>query len=510
MTDARLAALFFGIALLVRVILYMGTALFGTDSGQFLIMADLMREGRFDEALRMEYHPMYPLLIAVTRSFLPSTEAAGFWVSMVLGSGAVVPLFWTVRSIFGRPAAFITALLYAFQPHAVEVHADVMSEGTFSFFFFTSVWLAWSSVREPSVERSLLAGAAACAAYLTRPEGILAPLLILGWTVLGMIRHRDRLGLRLGSAGACGAAALLLASPFLLWVHGAAGRWTISVKQSVKISEKVVEAPIPIVTPVVGAPSDTGSEAHKGASESLKIAGVPVGEILWTGRYGKLLKSMGRMTYVVAVPFILLGLWGLRGSGWWGPLFYFSFPLGYLAGLLYAMRAVPHASYRYLIPSANMFMVMAALGVIVIVRFMARRWPEPVWTRVSAALLLLIVAILATPSLKVNRLEESALREAAEWVRSRSAPRPRVCSTVDKIGYLAGAKVLDYPPDWGAFEWYLDHRPADFYLFLEKDLEQKRPPYIDQVATTDRLGQAVVFPSKPQPGVRKVYVIPPR
>src|SRR5579872_1201012 len=103
MSDTRWAALLFAAAFLSRVVAALGTAMFGTDGCHYLLMADWMREGRFHDALLIAYHPLYPLLIAATRSLCASTEQAGNVVSILLGSAATLPLFHCAKTAFGRP-----------------------------------------------------------------------------------------------------------------------------------------------------------------------------------------------------------------------------------------------------------------------------------------------------------------------------------------------------------------------------------------------------------------------
>ena len=71
-----------------------------------------------------------------------------------------------------------------------------MTEATFCFFFLWSAWLCWRVCEKPSMEGSLLAGAAAVCAYLTRPEGILAVVFVVAWQVVAIAVRRDH-----GSSG---------------------------------------------------------------------------------------------------------------------------------------------------------------------------------------------------------------------------------------------------------------------------------------------------------------------
>jgi 4-amino-4-deoxy-L-arabinose transferase-like glycosyltransferase len=446
MSDGRLAGGILGAAFLVRLTLYLGTAIFGTDSAQFLLMADWMSEGRFEEALSITYHPLYPMLIAALNPLMPGgTEVAGFWISMVLGSAAVLPLFFLVRAIFGRPAAFFAALIYAFQWHTVELHADVMTEGTFCFFLYGAAWLCWRAMEDPSLVRFIVTGIAAVAAYLTRPEGILAVALVIGWPLADLAFRRERPWRRLASVSLCAVTMLLLAFPFLLWVHSKMGAWKLSAKSSVHKPESV--------TPIVEAPKERN-------------------------RYVKLTRAIGQVTGILA-PFALLGFLGLKGHGLRGPLFFFSFPLGYLAGLLLALRTHPWMSYRYVVPLMGMLLVLAALGMVVALRFMERHRPGLKWKWVAAGVLLFSIFAPCVKAFRPHRQEDEPLREAGLWILARGGTR--VCSTVDKIGFFIGNPVITYDETFEEFKKRVVRERPQYIVYREEDLEKGKPAYLDRL-----------------------------
>lgn len=479
MSEPRVAALLVIGAFLARFVAYLGTGIFGTDSAQFLLMAQWMGEGRFQEALEITYHPLYPLLVAAAAPLAGGVEPAGFWVSMVLGSAAAAPLYFLVSSTFGRPAAFLTGIFYCFQPHTVDLQADVMTEGTFSFFLFGAAWLCRKGLGEPSVERALLAGLSASAAYLTRPEGILAVAFVTLWPVAEWVRARDRAVARLGGAGLAFAAAVLLAFPFLLWVRKETGAWGISAKGSVRNAGL---APVP-----------DGEAAAAPGEEATPVA----------SRYGRFAKSILRVTSGVTIPFFLLGLGQLRGRGLWGPLFYFSLPAAYLGGLLWSLRSHPYWSYRYVVPSMNLLFVLAALGILAAARYAERRWPGRRWALGAAALVGLAAVAPYLRHLRPHRTEEAAVREAGAWLRARGATR--VASTTDKIGFFIGRKVLPFPG--GAAELHGEGAP-EYYVYLEKDLTSGKRPDLSRLG--EGAAPPVVFPDPPRPGVWKLYVRPAR
>lgn len=484
MSEPRLAALLVAGAFLARLVAYLGTGIFGTDSAQFLLMAEWMGEGRFQEALAITYHPLYPLLVAAAAPWAGGVEPAGFWVSMVLGSAAAAPLYFLVSSTFGRPAAFLTGVFYCFQPHTVELQADVMTEGTFSFFLFGAAWMCRKGLEDPSVERALLAGLAASAAYLTRPEGILAVAFVTAWPAVEWVRRRDRAPMRLGGAALALAAAALLAFPFLLWVRKETGAWGLSAKGSVRNAG--------------WAPAPPGGEAESALPED------PPSSV--ASRYGRFAHSVVRVTSIVTIPFLLLGLSELRGRDLGRMIFYFSLPAAYLGGLLWSLRTHPYWSYRYVVPSMNLLFVLAALGVLAAARYAARRWPGRrgvAW--MGPALVVLAAVAPYVRHLRTHRTEEAALREAGAWLRARGATR--VMSTTDKVGFFVGRKVLAFPGNPAGLR---GAGAPEYYVYLEKDLASGKPPYLSRLGEEAGAGAPIVFPDPPRKGLWKVYVRPAR
>ncbi len=475
MSDGRIAAWLLLAAFLARLVACLGTLIFGTDSGQFLWMADRMSEARFHDALSVTYHPMYPLLVAALKTFAGSAERAGFWISMTLGAGAVLPLFFLARSVFGRPAAFIAGLIYAFHPYTVELHADVMTEGTFSFFLFWAMWLGWRALEDPSLDRAVLAGLSAAAAFLTRAEGVLAMALVPAWQGVELLRRRDRWGTRLGGIGLGLAAMALLTFPFLLWVKSVhpEKKWALSAKWSV---------------------TQAGATVAPSRAEA-------AGEGGYEARVGRVAFSVVRMMYYVGIPFYLLGLLGLRGLEARRALFYFSFPLLHLAGLLWSLQKVTYMSYRYVVPPMNLLAAVMALGVVVAIRFLARRWPEARWILASQVLVAVVAVAVGIRAFGVHRADANAAREAAAWIRAQGGPAREVCSTMDQIPYLAGARAAGFPPDWERLGDALDRRPIDYFVYTDRDLADPRPAYVSRLPECARLDPPAAIR-----GQRTIYI----
>ncbi len=476
MSDARWAAVLFAVAVLARGLACFGSALFGTDSGHYLLMADWMRAGLFDQALAVAYHPLYPLLIAALRSVLGSTEHAGNLVSILLGSAAVLPLFWTVRDVFGRPTAVLTALLYCFSPALVDVQSDVMTEGTFLFFLFASQWLTWRAMEKPSLERGAVLGAAAAAAFLTRPEGLLAIALALGWPLLVLLRKRDAIGIRLASLGLSVAVVVLLASPYLLWVKQHRGRWALSPRPSAGSVEREM-----------GVKSATGADPEAPPPSHY---------------YGLFAKSVYRLTmYGTWIPFMIVGLATLRrpGAGRW---FYFSLPLAHLGAVLYTLRAHPFMSDRYILAPMALLGVLTASGLAATLRALARRRPEAAWRPLASGVLILVVIVL--PIIKCfhwRRQECRSYPMAAAKILEQGKPRA-MSGPVEQVAYLCGVRSYYGASTHEGIRAQIVENGIDYFVYTEKDVTGRRD-WVEMIQTCPYLMAPVEVVGPP--GTWKVF-----
>jgi hypothetical protein len=478
MSDSRWMGLLFAAAFLARLVACLGAAIFGSDSCHYLLMADWMREGRFHDALLIAYHPMYPLLIAAVRAFCPSTVIAGNAVSIVLGSAATLPLFLSARAAFGRPAAVIAALLYALQPAIVEVQSDVMTEGTFMFFLFGSMWLTWRMMEEPSLPRAALLGASAAAAFLTRPEGLLAIALTTAWPVVELLRRRREVGLRLGGVAVTVLVMGLMLSPFLLWVKAERGRWGLSIRPSAISAEQSVGIRDP----------ETPAESGDGKGRLLKIYAV----------------SLFRLSlYGALVPFYVLGALRLRRLEFRKSLFYLSFPIGHLVGLLYALRVHTFMSERYLMPGTALLGGVAALGIVTlnpgVLKSAGASKLQPV---LGAALLLLLVAVPFARCLKLRRRECLSYPGAAQWILAQGSRPPAVIG-LEQVSYYCGSRSYYSPDSREGMLRFLGGQPVDYVVYSDKDVE-RRPEYVRMLGSLEALEPAITYQGPP--GTWKVYI----
>jgi 4-amino-4-deoxy-L-arabinose transferase-like glycosyltransferase len=232
--EARIPWILFLVSLGAHLFVALLARLVHNDAVLYLQMARKFFEGDFAGALASHYHPATSLLIAGFRVLVPSDAAAGYATAVVFSSLTVFPLFALARGLFDRRAAVTTVLLYTFLPYLLLFGSSILSEGPYFFFFTSSVWAFWAARVKKSLPHGLAAGALAALAYLSRPEGGGLAIVFLGfcavWTARSTLGLRSR-SLVLGLA--VGAAFGAVCFPYLLYLRGETGRWTVSKKKSV-------------------------------------------------------------------------------------------------------------------------------------------------------------------------------------------------------------------------------------------------------------------------------------
>jgi len=206
--------------------------LMAKDGIKYLRMAHYFHQGEFSRGLAIDYHPLYPLLIAPVYNWFPEPEQAGQLISLIFGTLTLWPLYWLGLRLFSPTIALIVGLLFACHPYLIRVSADVLSEATYMFFFTAAVALGWQALLSNRHRYYFLAAASGSMAYLSRPEGILAVLILLAWTLLPT---KDRqLRSRIKTAVAIILAVVLLAFPYMLYLRQETGHWTLTKKKSIK------------------------------------------------------------------------------------------------------------------------------------------------------------------------------------------------------------------------------------------------------------------------------------
>jgi 4-amino-4-deoxy-L-arabinose transferase-like glycosyltransferase len=222
------------VSLLVRLSLlhYFQAPLVG-DAAVYGKIAWGMKSGYGLHWWSVVWPPLYPFMILLFSLVTGSLESAAFAVSLVLGSLIVVPFFFLARKIFDNRSAYLGSLLVVFFPSLVAISATSLSEATYTFFLLLTLLLGWLLITARSVVYAFLFGLLGGICYLTRPEFLVAFVLLLLVFLLAGMRRKAPTGPRsVALLPICLLGFLILAFPYVNFMHSQTGHWILSGKTS--------------------------------------------------------------------------------------------------------------------------------------------------------------------------------------------------------------------------------------------------------------------------------------
>jgi 4-amino-4-deoxy-L-arabinose transferase-like glycosyltransferase len=175
--------------------------------------------------------PFYPFMMLLFSLVVGSLESAGSAVSLLLGSLAVVPFFFLAKRVLGYRSAYLGAFLVVFFPALVAISATSLSEATYTFFLLVTLLSGWLLITARSLIYALLFGLLSGICYLTRPEFLVAfILLLLVFLVAGMKKKAQRGPKTVALLLTCLVGFLIPAFPYVNFMHSQTGHWILSGK----------------------------------------------------------------------------------------------------------------------------------------------------------------------------------------------------------------------------------------------------------------------------------------
>lgn len=442
-------------AIAVRFASSFTLAVVAPDGARYLHMARLLEQGRFGDALNVfpRMHPLYPLLIAFGDSLTHRDLAVGISLSAILGGLALVPLYFLARNAWGERAATLASVFYVFLPDAVILHGDVMTEGTFMFFFFTAMAVGWSALEKKSWEQAILAGACSALAWLARPEGIYLPLLFALACALRFSRFSvAALGLFLATA-------FILMYPYLVFIKAQTGHWAMSANPFSK----------GIIGLFTGETEAKGFQVNEKSAEEFEEYGYIhkhgrfLGPVLYTA------KTISRNLFHVLAPFLVIGFFRLRSpEGKWGPrLYLLAAAVGYFIPSILVWFAAMPFGHRYTLPTFVLLLPVAALGLLKAVSWVRHPKALPIFVGVVC---LVMTAKVMTP----KRTNKIGLKQAGLAIREKLGPDRKILAMARQVEYYAQGEFVEFPPlpdgTFANLEKRVAEQKVDAIAFYQRDL----------------------------------------
>ena len=219
-------------AFLFRIVVMRFHFAVGWDEPHYLQMSASIAQGKFAQALHPFWSPMYPVCVAFFSFIFHDIEIAGRMVSLVSGILVILPVFFFAKKLYGKGAAYVSAVLIGFHPSLAFLSTSAQSEPTYIFFSLLGMYVGWRAIEKESFRRALSAGILFGFSYLTRPEGIGFWGVYLGvvsiWGIFDCVRHRKFRRIRMAIIIFFGF--LFVSSPYFIYLRSETGKWMISSK----------------------------------------------------------------------------------------------------------------------------------------------------------------------------------------------------------------------------------------------------------------------------------------
>lgn len=453
----RLPAAIVGLAALARVVRWLQTAVMMNDGPIFIRLARQIRDGDWNAALRYEFHPLYPIAIALVEPLTGDWERAAVAVSVIAGALSVLALFALLRDTFDRRVAAIGAFLLAVHPIAIE-QADVQSDALYLAFFVWSAALLWRALSRDDARAAFAAGVVAGLAYLVRPEG-LGAVVVGGILIAWQLARRD---LRFPRASRVSVAlclgAALASAPYVAFISSHNGAFTLTGKKSVAgvlgitalhawITRGTVEyKPEKPVDPLLAERPDLERPAR--GVRPFRNAPVATGFAKYPAAAKRLLGVSLKAARPEIAVLLVFGLFAARGRpGLRGRTF--AIYTGLYAFVLLGLSAnSAYVSRRHVLPVATLLFGYAALGVpmlaaaITALPGLRGRLATPA---VATGLLVVVGALALGKALGPDRQSSLGERRAAEWIAAHGAlaAGEAVASVKQRVAYYADAPHVD-------------------------------------------------------------------
>lgn len=492
------------LALAVRLVLVLwADRAIRWDEPDYLTLARNLATGRgFSVAGHTELHyaPLFPLVASVFYRLLGDLKAASDTVYVLAGAALVVPFWVLVRRLFGGRVALAASLLLALCPalNGSVLYWGTMTEPLYLLCVFAGLGFTWLAAEDGRVGPAVAAGVCFALAYLTRPEGSFYAALGAAVLVVGVLARRQA---RSGRAWAALVgfilAAILVALPYLVYIHAHTGRWMVSGKLGVTydIGRAVLARDPAEYDRVTASLDSTGREIiwysperfQRDLAAELAASPVQVLRRVWAN-FRLLLDAWFAITVFPTLLLVFVGLawfakpWDRRRV---------------VAELFWAAGLVPllvaflpfHVEIRFFAPALPIALAWVGRGAVVMgdwaadtVRALLAERPLAAWLRrllIALPVLLVCVAFVGLTVVAVSegrRGTDFGHREAGLWLRDH-APQGSVVMARDlAIALYAG---LDWVPSPRAempqFLEYARAHGVDYVVVDEREVTVVRP-----------------------------------
>ena len=465
----RIVLLLFALCVGIRTYLFFSTFVIGTDSIDYIGMANTFLAGELSEALKYITPPLYPLLLAGMKLIVGDAEIAGKLVSLLAGSFVFFPLYYLGKGIFDREVVLMGLFFFSVNPYLARFCGEALSESTFVFLSVTGLWLLWEGWERQRYSYFCLSGGVLGLSCLTKAQGFIwfgvlvsAPFVFAFWQRGKKIRKLNPWI----CFSIAGLVFLLVISPYAYFLKGLTGEWTVRQKGAGAIMKWI------------GHPGSHGFWEALGNVFSRPLFLLKKLAINLMGFFRFFVRGFNYFL----IFFLVVGVLAKRNKR-------FHLPGELYLALVCAVYILGHSllylKIRYLLPVVPFCLFWAGEGFFVTESyassFLNSHFPKfykahgPRFVLVS--LVCLSAAVTLPETLKPQRLEKLDLKEVGLRIAALSNDRPVLLTTRRKksrIAFYANAeKIYRLPKRINTLEGLLKYAKGKEIDFIIADREKK-------------------------------------
>ncbi len=165
-------AILLGLSLLIKFVLISQATIINDDGIRYINSAHELFQGNIASAFAHEKMLGFTFLLGLAHRVIPDWFLAGKILSTVAMVLTTIPLYFIAQELFGRRAAFFTALAFSVVPYINDKCTSVIKDPVFLFLIVTSLWIVLYALKESRWIFFFAAGFLCCLSVLVRPEGV--------------------------------------------------------------------------------------------------------------------------------------------------------------------------------------------------------------------------------------------------------------------------------------------------------------------------------------------------
>lgn len=518
-TPVRILVLVMLLALAVRILATSTRSMIQFDETAYVRIAENLASGKgpldISGLTTTHFTLLLPMMITALAFVLGDYVLSGYVIVTIFGVLVLVPTFLLGKELAGERVGLMAAALVAVSPIFVGTSEYIYTENIFIFFLLMSIFFIWQLLRRWRLSCASLAAVSLGLAYLANPLAVLYLVLFLVLAIAVALRKgvMRRLAVTMGLFLAV---FFIVASPYIIFLHGELGRWTLSGKESFAhnnfaATHDLRRDDVKQWEAAITALDESGEEIVALSIERIGIMDFFLSQPAWAAKIF-LKQSYEFYTGILhqVIPLWLLPLIGLGlfGRGWNRRR---AAGVGYLSlmmlpgVLILAMLAFT----RFFMPFVPLAMIWVGQGwqrleqwggetaYLSFVEPRSSQIKRRVPWLVGIAVLLPVLAMSAATTLKQDYPVE--YKEAGQWLKQAAGPETRVLNRDFSSAYYAGGTAVLLPT--ASYEDTTDYarrKDVDYLIISTGDIEELRPDL-----------SRLVDPEIPNPGWELVHVVRP-